>query len=418
MSSTGKISKCMIAGQDINNLVNTLEYFESIYAPCASVNIKVNDASGFNNGAGLKGDEDVEIGFGSAEGESINMKFKTIIVGDRMRVKDGQDLMQLTAVPQEFTENNAKEVVKSYTGKKVSDIVKELHGDMTKDSTTLKKDLVTIEETEGNVTYTGTGKSPITVMRWAAKEAKSAEAKASNFVFYQDREGYHFRTVDKMLEGGAGDTLTYSHQNIGDAGGDPANAKKKIIAFDQAKDFDKMKSSFNGGNSDHWYYYDPTTGKIDSTENGKRDGAGEVTHTGATQVTGKQTSARGQRFNFVAAPGQSESKFRDARDPSIKENKRSIADHAAQSSAANQLDNLVMNIRVPGDTKYKPGVKVTINIPTNQEEGNLDKRSGSFLVTSIRHVVYKDDKDIKYECVLECKSDSQNKSNPGGGGLT
>ena len=412
MSSTGKISKCIIAGQDVNNLVNTLEYFESIYAPCASVNITINDAAGFNNSQGLKGDEDVEIGFGAAEGDSISMKFKTIIVGDRARVKDGQDLMQLTAVPQEFTQNNSKEVVKSYTGKKVSDIIKELHGDMTKESTTLKKDLVTNEETEGNVTYTGTGKSPITVIRWAAKEAKSSEAKASNYVFYQDRDGYHFRTVDKMLEGSASETLQYSTQNIGDSGSDP---KKKIIAFDQAKDFDKMKSSFNGGNSDHWYYYDPTTGKIDATDNGKRDGAGKGAHTGSTQVTGEQTSARGQRFNFVAAPGQSESKFRDARDPSIKENKRSLADHAAQSSAANQLDNLVMNIRVPGDTKYKPGVKINLQIPANQEEGELDKRSGSFLVTSIRHVIYKDDKDIKYECVMECKSDSQNKSSSGGG---
>ena len=417
MSSTGKIAKCIIAGQDIGNLVNTLEYFESIYAPCASTNIKVNDAAGFNNGAGLKGDEDVEIAFGSDTGETITMKFKTIIVGDRMRVKDNQDLMMLTAVPQEFALNNSKEVVKTYSNKKISDIVKELHGDMTKESTTLKKDLVTNEDTEGNATYTGIGKSPITVMRWASKEAKSAQSKASNYVFYQDRDGYHFRTIDKMLEGGAGDTLTYAHQNIGAAGGDPANAKKKIIAFDQEKDIDKMKSSYNGGNSDHWYYYDPTTGKIDSTENGKRDGAGQTTHTGATQVTGQQSSARGQRFNFVAAPGQSESKFRDSRDPSIKENKRSIADHAAQSSAANQLDNLVINIRVPGDTKYKPGVKVTLNIPANQEEGELDKRSGSFLVTSIRHVVYRDDKDLKYECILECKSDSQNKSTPGGGGL-
>lgn len=412
MSSTGKIAKCIIAEQDINNLVNTLEYFESIYAPCASVNIIVNDAAGFNNTTGLKGNEDVEIAFGAADGDTINMKFKTIIVGDRTRVKDGQDLMMLTAVPQEFTDNNSKEVVKTYSGKKVSDIVKELHGDMTKESTTIKKDLVTNEETEGNVSYTGTGKSPITVIRWAAKEAKSAEAKASNYVFYQDREGYHFRTVDKMLEGSAGETLSYAIQNIGAAGGDP---KKKIIAFDQAKDFDKLKSSYNGGNSDHWYYYDPTTGKIDSTENGKRDGAGKGSHTGSTQVTGEQTSARGQRFNFVAAPGQSESKFRDARDPSIKENKRTIADHAAQSSAANQLDNLVMNVRVPGDTKYKPGVKINLQIPTNQEDSELDKRSGSFLVTSVRHVVYKDDKDIKYECVLECKSDSQNKSSSGGG---
>jgi hypothetical protein len=412
MSSTGKIAKCIIAEQDINNLVNTLEYFESIYAPCASVNIIVNDAAGFNNTTGLKGNEDVEIAFGAADGDTINMKFKTIIVGDRTRVKDGQDLMMLTAVPQEFTDNNSKEVVKTYSGKKVSDIVKELHGDMTKESTTIKKDLVTNEETEGNVSYTGTGKSPITVIRWAAKEAKSAQAKASNYVFYQDREGYHFRTVDKMLEGSAGETLSYAIQNIGAAGGDP---KKKIIAFDQAKDFDKLKSSYNGGNSDHWYYYDPTTGKIDSTENGKRDGAGKGSHTGSTQVTGEQTSARGQRFNFVAAPGQSESKFRDARDPSIKENKRTIADHAAQSSAANQLDNLVMNVRVPGDTKYKPGVKINLQIPTNQEDSELDKRSGSFLVTSVRHVVYKDDKDIKYECVLECKSDSQNKSSSGGG---
>jgi hypothetical protein len=412
MSSTGKIAKCIVAEQDINNLVNTLEYFESIYAPCASVNIIVNDAAGFNNSAGLKGNEDVEIAFGAADGDTINMKFKTITVGDRTRVKDGQDLMRMTAVPQEFTDNNSKEVVKTYSGKKVSDIVKELHGDMTKESTTIKKDLITNEETEGNVTYTGTGKSPITVIRWAAKEAKSAQAKASNYVFYQDREGYHFRTVDKMLEGSGGDTLVYATQNIGAAGGDP---KKKIIAFDQAKDFDKLKSSYNGGNSDHWYYYDPTTGKIDSTENGKRDGAGKGSHTGATQVTGEQTSARGQRFNFVAAPGQSESKFRDARDPSIKENKRTIADHAAQSSAAMQLDNLVMNVRVPGDTKYKPGVKITLQIPTNQEDSELDKRSGSFLVTSVRHVVYKDDKDIKYECVLECKSDSQNKSSSGGG---
>jgi hypothetical protein len=66
-------------------------------------------------------------------------------------------------------------------------------------------------------------------------------------------------------------------------------------------------------------------------------------------------------------------------------------------------------IVVPGNTEYKPGIKVKLNIPANQEEGELDNRSGSFLITSVRHVLYKDDKDMKYECVLECKSDSQSK---------
>jgi hypothetical protein len=412
MSSTGDIKGCTVAGQDIKNIVNTLEYFESIYSPCASCNIKVNDAAGFNNGAALKGGEDVEISFGEAQGSSIQMKFKTISVGDRMRVKENQDLMMMVCVPSEFVDNNKKEVAKAYKDKKISEMVKEWHQDLTKDSTTMKKDLVTNEETEGNAAYHGTGRSPITAIRWAAKEGKAAEAKASNYVFYQDRDGYHFRTIDKMLQGGAGDTLSYAFQNTGQ-NGDP---KKTIIAFDQAKDFDKMQSSFNGASSDHWYYYDPTTGKIDSTEKGKRDGPGETTHTGSAQLEKPTESDRGQRFNFIVAPGQSESKFRDSRDPKIKQNRRSLAEHGAQSSAANQLDNLVMNIRVPGDIKYKPGIKVTLNIPANKEAPEMDKRSGSFLITSVRHVIYRDNKDTKYECVLECKSDSQNKNSASGAG--
>jgi hypothetical protein len=68
-----------------------------------------------------------------------------------------------------------------------------------------------------------------------------------------------------------------------------------------------------------------------------------------------------------------------------------------------------MNVLVPGDTSLKPGIKVNLQIPSNQEANELDNRSGSFLVTSVRHIIYKDDKDIKYNTVLECKTDSQSK---------
>ena len=68
-----------------------------------------------------------------------------------------------------------------------------------------------------------------------------------------------------------------------------------------------------------------------------------------------------------------------------------------------------MNVLVPGDTSIKPGIKVKLQIPASQEGNELDNRSGTFLVTSVRHIIYKDDKDIKYNCVLECKSDSHSK---------
>ena len=77
-----------------------------------------------------------------------------------------------------------------------------------------------------------------------------------------------------------------------------------------------------------------------------------------------------------------------------------------------------MNIRVPGNIKYKAGIKLKLNIPANQEEGTLDRRSGDFLVTAVRHVIYKEDKDTKYECILECKSDSHSKKSSGNSGVT
>jgi phosphopantetheinyl transferase (holo-ACP synthase) len=413
---TGNLSQCTIAGQDVRSLVSMLDYFESIYSPAASCNITLNDASGFHNKAQLKGGtEEVSITFGGREGNTIRMNFKVGKIGDRMRAKENQDTYIITCVPQEFIENNQKEIVKAYKDKKLSDMTKDWHEEYIKESNTLKKDLVTNEESEDKQNYFGTGRSPTTAIRWAAKEAKSKDAKASNYVYYQDRDGYHFRTIDKMLSEDVKYTLTYSHQNIGAAGGDAA---RKIISYDQKSDFDSMDSSYNGADSDHWYYFDPSVGKVDAVKEGKRDGAGDTTHTGSAQLTSKQKSARGERFNFIVAPGQGQSKFRDSRDKKISENKRSLPEHGAKSSAAIQLDNLIINVRVPGDTNYKPGVKVRLDIPANQENSELDPRSGTFLVTSVRHITYRDENDLKYECLLECKSDSQNKSSSGNSGVT
>jgi hypothetical protein len=410
----GSLTQVTVNGQEIKSIVTAIDYFESIYSPCASCNITVSDSSGFNQKANLKGGEDVSISFGNREGGTIRMNFVVAMQGNRTRAKNSQDMFNINCVPQEFLEQNQKEIAKAYKGKKVSDMVKDWHSEYTKETKTLKKDLATNEETEDKQNYHGTGKSPITAIRWAAKEGKSSEAKASNYLFYQDRDGYHFRTVDKMLSGGDAYTFSYAAQNLGPGGGDP---NYKIIAFDQKGDFNSLDSSYNGADSDHWYFYDPTTGKVDSSDKGKRDGAGETTHTGSAQLTQKQTSARGERYNLIVAPGQVKSKFRDSRDPKIAEYKRSLPEHAAQSSAAVQLDNLVINIRVPGNTEYKPGIKAKVNIPANQESMELDQRSGSFLVTSVRHVIYKEENDMKYNCILECKSDSKNKSSSGNSGV-
>jgi hypothetical protein len=410
---TGVISVATVKGTDVRNIINQLDYFESIYATGASCNLTINDASGFSQNASLKGGkgEEVEVAFGSREGENIRMKFEVAIVGDRIRTGQKQDMFLITCAPPEFIDDNKKSMDEAHKDIKVSDMVKKFHEKYTKDSSTLKKDLVTNEETKDKQSYTGVGMSPTTAIRWAAKEGQSGEAKASNYVFYQDRDGYHFKTVDSMLSSGEDlGTYSYGTQNTGQG-----DASKSIISFEQKKDADSPQSSENGASSDHWYFYDPYTGKIDGSKDSKRDGAGETSHTGKEKLTQDEETDRGSQVNLIAAPGASleQSKTIQARDSKVIENKRSLPEHAAQSSAANQLENRIMNVMVPGNTNIKPGKKITLNIPSNQESNEMDSRAGTYLVTSVRHILYKDEKDMKYNCILECKSDSQSQATGG-----
>ncbi len=219
----GVFNECTVDNQDIKALVTQLDYFESIYSTAASCNITLSDGSGFHEKAKLKGGEEVSINFAGRSGDSIRMKFKVERVTDRIRAKDNLDMYLIVAVPQEMIENHRKDVAKAYNNKKISEMVKEWHDDYVKETNTIKKDLVTNEETKGNQNYVGTGRSPTTAIRWAAKEGMSSESKASNYLYYQDRDGYHFKTIDSMLKGSETATFNYASQNIGSAGADDAS---------------------------------------------------------------------------------------------------------------------------------------------------------------------------------------------------
>jgi hypothetical protein len=416
-TGAGLLSVCKIKGTDVRAIANQVDYFESIYTTSTSCNIVINDASGFSQNASLKNGEDVEIEFGGRSGSQIKMKFEVSIVGDRMRVQDKQDMYTLTAVSSEMASDNAKSIDKPYKDMKLSDMVKQVHEIYTKDSKTIKKDLITNEESEGKQNYVGTGRNPTTVFRWAGKEAKSSKAKASNYVYYQDRDGYHFKTIASMIESGSPSmTFSYALQNTG-SGGD---ASKRIISFEQKQDLHGLNASDSGAESDHQYIYDPLTGKVDSVPGGKRDGQDSKTLNKnpivfKDETVGATPGGRAKRYSFVGAHGGvgkgegQKSKYIESRSPNDAETKRTIGEHGAQAAIANQLESLVMNVLVPGDTSIKPGIKVKLQIPSNQENNELDGRSGVFLVTSVRHIIYKDDKDFKYNCVLECKSDSHSK---------
>ena len=405
-TASGILSTLNIGGTDVRLIIDHFSYYESIYEQTAYASIALKDASGFSS---LKLDKETEVdfSFGERNGGTIKMKMKIAKSAEGKPVQDKTENITLLAMPHEFINDNGKSVSKKYTGKD-SDIVKKIHEEYTKGSNTIKKSL-TVSDSKGEKQLAGVGQSPLRQINRQAKEAESAKGGASNYVYFQDRDGYHFKTIDEMIKSNVTNTYAYAQQNI-----PQGDEKRKILSWDPVKTTDAISAREAGADNTHTYAFDPTTGKTYSLEKGKRNGQGDAAKTGRNEITKADKSEadekRGILSNFFIAPGGTKSKFRDSRDPNVKKYKRTVDNHASQDTAANQLDNLVINIRVPGDTNIKVGTNVNLQFPATGEANKLDKRSGKFLVTRVHHYVYKDDTDIKYNVVMECKSNSYNES--------
>ena len=224
-----KISQFLIESSDGINVidatscVSSIQYFEDLFSPSIFISMVLVNTGGLlsslpnkdpNMSPGIKGGERVSLVIDQpATKQSIKLdETKNTYYIYKVYASTSESTREAFVVelcPAEVFTNETARVNKKYPGtigKTVTDILKEFFGEKTYESKN-------IEETANTYEFMGNTKRPFTVLTWLcpksipAKKPLGAEKGTAGFLFYQNKDGFNFKSVDSLMSGFELDTM-------------------------------------------------------------------------------------------------------------------------------------------------------------------------------------------------------------------
>ena len=254
----------------------------------------------------------------------------------------------------------------------------------------VKKDL-NIEDTEGISAYYPKYDSPLVAISQINKSVKNSKKPGAPLLWQCLKTGYHCKSIESLKdEGSASTELKYAAANIPNA--DPKN---QIIAYTNTSDDDSYLRNKLGTEKTAVEKVDASTGKLnkkDRDDNNKNAEPGK---------------ARYVKVSLTQGSGQSQWRKRDNQTDQYGKTKNKDQEALATYPKAHNIENRVLTTQVYGDINYKVGDKIKLGFAAASEDNVKDDKSGEYLITSVRSRWHKDDKDMRFYCILECRSATQ-----------
>lgn len=403
------------AERDFKTTFAEFSYYEDLFVPAVSATIVITDASGYLNNFPFVGDEDLRLefktkGFDYIEGIDVNLR--SYKVGQKQRISD-----RAIAYPLEFTTrvavNNSRRIVSGFYEGRISDIVRSI-------STITPFDLpFAIEETDGLTRYTATGDTPFEAIHKLRKEALSSVHKSSAFVFYQDRFGYKFVSLNSLFAQTprTGNDFYFTKQNV-DIKTLPDNITplQIISSLELIKSNDIIDGMKNG-------LYGNRTLTIDPLRKATNVSEFDYFGTGFNQTGPHASSHRFQPPISFARDSQQANRnliISDLQDQNLRTyiQNNSPDDYrflktkhkyfGLQKSMYEQSQSFAMRITIPGNSSLRVGDVINIFMPessgTNEDLSRFDKYlHGKYLISSARHDV---NATGAYSTTLDCIRDT------------
>lgn len=210
---------------DMTQCVSSIEYFEDLFSPAIFVRLQLVNTDGelttFSKGKDKKGSKSK---YGLRGGERVRLKIyqpatnQYVLLGNQGVDQDKtsyyiykisnstteytRETLIVDLAPAEIFKNETAAVKRKYTDSSIDQSVNKILNEVLKTS---KKKFV--EKVQNQYTFYGNNKKPFTVLTWLAAKSvpmisgSSPEKGTAGFLFYENKDGYHFRSLDNLLSG-------------------------------------------------------------------------------------------------------------------------------------------------------------------------------------------------------------------------
>ena len=184
---------------DITRGVIAIDYYESIESPSISMTITFIDVDQVIGREGITGGEYIDVTVKPVDSDEfkITSKDHKMMLNSvrNMTTESNKQVATLEFVSVETIVNETARINRRYTGN-VTQIVKELLKDEKGVQTNKELDS---DDATNSYTFVGNLKRPFDTIQWLCPKAQASKD-SFGFLFYETREGYHFRSIESLLE--------------------------------------------------------------------------------------------------------------------------------------------------------------------------------------------------------------------------
>ena len=409
---------------DLRKLLIELCYYEDIYSFSISGYLTVQDGQGFVELFQLTGNEFLELDFGKIKGAINNIKQTVRVYKVEDRKPSGNmntESYKMYFCSEELMLSEQTKISKSVVGTKISDIIKGILSNSNSGLFVDSEKIATIEETTGVYDFIIPRLKPFEAISWLSNYARPASAnqkdQVADMLFFQNRDGFNFRSLQSMYKQPIYGTYKYQLKNLGDKEQSFKEKMNTILDYEFVKTFD-MLNDINQGTFANKLISIDTVSRVAKTttynygsNKSEHMNPGLVSNElrnrlGFTQSTSPDASFKVMTGNSVQvdAPYIKQIPGSFAKNIAVE---TYVPNRTAQISLANYT---VMKMTIPGDPGISVGRTIDVNLltlkPTKSSKGLNEFYSGTYLVTAVRHII----QPTVYQTVVEIAKDSSVKN--------
>lgn len=372
---------------NIHNLVTKFEIVESLDTHTVTADFYLSEGIDLPNEYPMGGEETIEVKIQTPGRGVCNYKFFVESVR-AMRTNDESNMRSyiLRCTTKDFLKNSFSVYTKRYKDKLYHEALAEV---ITQDLGA-EFPLVTVESTKGKFDYVVNEKRPFQVVDIIKERAVSAEGNLSSiFVFYQDWKGYHFTTVEKLIEerkgGAAGkEFFADTNQRIADMG-DAINVRN-ILSYETTSQGSSVDKVMKGAMYTQIREYDLHRGTYYPLKEYINPA-----HQGAFKKTDDAIDFNSGEYNSytTALPGVTRMAVKDGTRPEMEHNNNI---HWGRGFTPRMFQYAV-RFRTYGDTDMRVGDVVKLKLPvisgTTGSRPQSKIFSQNYIVVNLKHVCQK-----------------------------
>lgn len=407
-----------------------LSIYEDLFSPAMTGYIMVTDSVGFIEQFNINGFNFIEVSFnktGVDDKQRFVRIFRVYKIGERIQTSRSNESYAIYFCSEEMFLSEQTKIAKSFPNKTIDEVISSILNDNLKIPS---KKIGNIEKTKGYTSFVVPNLKPFEAINWLSMYAQPAETqyKGADMLFYENRDGYNFRSIQSMVTDTPYNAYNYSPQNIGQTADNINFNFSAILSYKFFDTFDSLKMVNSGGFANQILHIDPLLRTSQVTKFNYDDyfnNSGTLNNYPISSQSpnrlGKKVSETSESVYKVAVSNSQQRFF-----PSIIQTNTGLASTAPSVDIEVYIPNRTaqlaiinyskVEVLVPGDPGLSVGRVVTLNLPSltddkNSAEVSLDRYfSGKYLVSAVRH---KMDINGVYHCLFEAIRDTVSSQNMG-----